>query len=124
MDSVEGTKGGKVLLTLHFTVPQLMLAFLIDANTSQSVIDIINRIYSKLEPETFCNLFQVILTDNGSEFSNPKAIEFDEQGNRRTNVFYCDPAAPHQRGVVRTIMSRYAELYQKGNLWINTLRTI
>jgi IS30 family transposase len=35
MDSVEGTKGGKVLLTLHFTIPQFMLAFIRDANTSQ-----------------------------------------------------------------------------------------
>ncbi len=114
MDSVEGTKGGKVLLTLHFTVPQLMLAFLIDANTSQSVIDIINRIYSKLEPETFCNLFQVILTDNGSEFSNPKAIEFDEQGNRRTNVFYCDPAAPHQRGAGENNHEQIRRIIPKG----------
>ncbi len=48
MDSVEGRKGGKVLLTLHFTVPQYMLAFIRNANTSQSVIDIINQLYLEL----------------------------------------------------------------------------
>ena len=36
MDSVVGRVGGKVLLTLHFTVPQFMLAFIREANTSQS----------------------------------------------------------------------------------------
>lgn len=40
MDTVEGIKGGKVLLTIYFTSCQFMLAFIRDANTSQSVIDI------------------------------------------------------------------------------------
>ena len=74
MDSVEGKKGGKVLLTLHFVVPQLMLAFLRDANTSQSVIDVFNDLDQALQPEAFKQLFQVILGDNGTEFSNPIAI--------------------------------------------------
>lgn len=72
MDTVEGTKGGKVLLTLHFTIPQLMFAFIRDANTSRSVIDIINRLYLELRPDIFADLFQILLTDNGSEFSNQK----------------------------------------------------
>ena len=42
MDTVIGTKGRKCLLTIHFVESSLMLAFLRDANTSQSVIDIIN----------------------------------------------------------------------------------
>ncbi len=75
MDSLEGRKGGKVLLTLHFTIPQLMLAFIRDANTFQSVIDIINRLYTELGSDMFCRLFQVLLGDNGSEFSNPSAID-------------------------------------------------
>ena len=33
-----------------------------------------------------------------SEFSNPGAIEFDRQGNRRTRMFYCNPSAPYQKG--------------------------
>jgi len=78
MDTVEGTKGGKVLLTIHFIDSQFMLTFIRDANTSQSVIDIFEQLYSKLGSEVFQKLFPVILTDNGSEFSNPSAIEFDK----------------------------------------------
>lgn len=98
LDSVEGTKGGKVLLTIHFTCAEFMLAFLRDFNDSRSVTDIFNNLFELLGHELFTQLFKVCLTDNGSEFSNPSAIEFDSSGNRRTHVFYCDPSAPYQKG--------------------------
>jgi IS30 family transposase len=100
MDSVEGNKGGKVLLTIHFTTSSFMLAYIRDANTSQSVIDIYEDLYSTLENETFKRLFPLILTDIGSEFSNPATIEFDANGEKRTQIFYCDPASPHQKGAI------------------------
>lgn len=75
MDSVIGRIGGKCLLTIHFVDTSLMLAFLRDSNTSSSVIQIINLLDKILGYETFSQLFPVILTDNGSEFSNPKGIE-------------------------------------------------
>jgi len=114
MDSVEGRKGGKVLLTLHFIIPQLMLAFIRDANTSQSVIDIFNRLYLELYPDTFCGLFQVLLGDNGSEFSNPSAIERDLQNNQRTRVFYCDPQAPFQKGAAENNHALIRRIIPKG----------
>ena len=98
LDSVEGKKGGKVLLTIHFVKSEMMLSFLRDHNDSQSVINIFERLYQELRPDRFMNLFRLCLADNGSEFSNPKAIEFDMQGNRRTQLFYCNPSAPYQKG--------------------------
>lgn len=98
MDSVEGNKGGKVLLTIHFVKAECMLAFIRDTNDSQSVINTFNRLYIELGPDVFCTLMPILLGDNGSEFSNPLALEFDGQGNRRTHVFYCDPSAPEQKG--------------------------
>ena len=114
MDSVEGRKGGKVLLTLHFTIPKLMLAFLRDSNTSQSVIDIINRLYLELRPDIFEDLFPLLLGDNGSEFSNPLAIEFDGQENQRTRVFYCDPSAPYQKGAAENNHELIRRVIPKG----------
>ncbi|MCR5008629.1 MAG: IS30 family transposase [Oribacterium sp.] len=98
LDSVEGKKGSKVLLTIHFVKTELMLAFLREHNDSKSVIDIFNRLYKTLGHDIFCDLFQLCLPDNGSEFSNPKAIEMNEQGVYRTRIFYCDPSAPYQKG--------------------------
>lgn len=97
MDSVEGCKGGKVLFTIFFTQSDLLLIYLRDHNTSQSVIDVFNSLYEMLGKETFMRLFPIILTDNGSEFSNPRAIEYDEHGQLRTKLFYCDPSSPHQK---------------------------
>lgn len=97
-DTVEGIKGGKVLLTIHFVQQELQLAFLRDANDSRSVTDIFERLYLALAPESFMELFPVLLCDNGSEFSNPAAIEFDGQGNRRTRVFYCNANASYEKG--------------------------
>lgn len=98
LDSVEGKKGGKVLLTIHFVKAELMLAFIRDHNDSQSVIDIFKRLYLELLPDNFKEIFKVCLADNGSEFSTPKALEFDRQQNRRTHIFYCNPSAPYQKG--------------------------
>ncbi len=98
LDSVEGKKGGKVLLTIHFTKTELMLAFLRDFNDSASVFRIFEKLYHDLGAEDFRKIFKVCLADNGSEFSNPKAIESDREGVPRTRVFYCDPASPHQKG--------------------------
>lgn len=114
MDSVEGKKGGKVLLTLHFTVPQFMMAFIRDANTSQSVIDIFNQLSQVLEPDSFRRLFQVVLGDNGSEFSNPSALETDPQGEFRTRVFFCDPQAPYQKPAVENNHSLIRRIIPKG----------
>ncbi len=93
-------------------------------NTSASVIDIINLLDKVLGAQTFSKLFPVILTDNGSEFSNPKEIEKrDIIPCNRTKVFYCDPSAPYQKGacevnheLIRRILpkgSSFDELSQK-----------
>ena len=100
MDSVIGRKGGKVLLTLMFNGCGLMLAFLRDRNDSQSVIDVFARLWTRAGSDLFQRLCPVLLTDNGSEFSNPKALELDGEGRLRTRVFYCDPCASYQKGRV------------------------
>ena len=98
MDSVEGRKGGKVLLTIYFRNSSLMLAFIRDNNTAKSVAEVFEWLYEQLGHETFTSLFQVILTDRGSEFTNPLAIEFNKANERRTHIFYCDPQRSDQKG--------------------------
>ena len=115
MDSVIGTKGGKCLLTVHFVETSLMLAFIREANTSQSVIDIFNDLDKKLGRALFKKLFPVILTDNGSEFSNPKAIEYgSELHGMRTRIYYCDAGSPHQKGAIEVNHSLIRRVLPKG----------
>ena len=98
MDTVEGKKGGKVLLTIHFVKAECMIAFLRERNDARSVTDAFNTLYDKLSPEVFCRIMPILLGDNGSEFSNPSALETGPDGTTRTRVFYCDPSAPYQKG--------------------------
>ena len=97
LDSVEGVKGGSVLLTIHFVKCEFMLAYLREFNNAQSVVDIFNHIYELLGFNTFTFMFKVCLADNGSEFSNPREMEFTGI-DRRTRVYYCDPSSPYQKG--------------------------
>jgi len=114
MDTVEGRKGGKMLLTLHFVNSSFMLAYLRDANTSKSVTDIFQMLWDTLGKKYFMELFPVILTDNGSEFSNPTAIEFDELNNRRTHLFYCNPSSPFEKGALENNHEFIRRILPKG----------
>jgi transposase, IS30 family len=108
MDTVEGRKGESVLLTLYFRNSSLQLFFKREINTSYTVIDVLNQCYVLLGHDDFTSLFPCILTDNGSEFSNPSMIEnyvsFNDDGTiqsqiPRTKLFYCDPKSPEQKAV-------------------------
>lgn len=101
MDTVEGIKGGKVFLTLIFRKSKFMLIYLMDNKTTECVEKAFKRIKEILGIELFTKVFEVILTDNGSEFSNPMSIEKDEKtGEVISHVFYCDPGASWQKGAI------------------------
>ena len=119
MDTVMSTVGGKCLLTIHFVESSFMLAFIRDANTSQSVIDIFESLYEKLGDKLFKLLFPVILTNNGSAFSNPRAIEYRSipgtwRTEQRTNIFYCDAGCPHQKGAIEVNHELIRRVIPKG----------
>ena len=114
MDSVIGSVGGKVLLTLQFECG-MMLAWLRDTNNSQSVIDYFDMQERKFGPERFRRMFPIILTDNGPEFSNPTAIEISPiTGKRRTRIFYCDPNASWQKGSIENNHTNLRRILVKG----------
>ena len=58
----------------------------------------------------------VILTDNGSEFSNPKAIEYghEKNGRLRTQIYYCDAGCPYQKGAIEVNHGLIRRVVPKG----------
>lgn len=100
MDTVEGKKGGKVLLTMLFRSSKLMLAFILEDKTTNSILKIFNWLETILGNALFENTFLVILTDNGTEFSNPLSLEFNAEGVGRTRIFFCNPGASYQKGAI------------------------
>lgn len=98
MDTVEGSKGGKVLLTFLFRQSHLMIAFILKNKTQDEVLKVLNGMEKAIGTVCFRKTFPVILTDNGSEFINPELIETGIDGTIRTSVYYCDPRASYQKG--------------------------
>lgn len=91
-DTVEGVKGGAVVLSLGWVPHHLIRLHKREHNDARSVQEVLDAYEEKLGLEGFRELFPVLLLDNGSEFSNPLALEFSPvTGERRTWVFYCDP---------------------------------
>lgn len=100
MDIVIGKfKDEKCILTLLFTESRLMLMFLMKKHSTAEVKRIFNQIKRRIGEQCFKKLFEVILTDNGWEFSKPDEIEFSEQtGEKLVSLFYCNPYSSWQKG--------------------------
>lgn len=102
MDTVLSGKGDNAcLLTLLFRKSNFMLAFLLENKTTEEVERVFLWIKGRLGIELFRKTFSCILTDNGSEFADPKSIEFNyENGERICRLFYCDPGKSGQKGKI------------------------
>lgn len=54
-------------------------------------------------------------SDNGSEFSNPKGIEYDENGLSVSRVFYCDAGSSYQKGAIEVNHELIQRILSKGS---------
>lgn len=94
MDTVIGRVGGKVLLTFQFIQSHLMLAFLLENKTAESVLFAFYNIRNILAKHNLSqhDLMPVILTDNGKEFSKVDLLETSQStGEILSNIFFCNP---------------------------------
>lgn len=123
MDTVEGIKGGRVLLTLLFRSSRLMLAFILFEKTQKEVLRVFNMIEYELGNELFEKTFPIILTDNGTEFGDPLSLEFNNEGIGRTRIFYCNPRASYQKGMIEKNHEFIRYVLPKGTSFDNLLQT-
>ena len=121
-DTVIGSVSGKVLFTFMVR-RRLPLAFLRDAKTPQTFTRIVNMLWCVAGPDLFRRLFRCILTDNGTEFSDPDMVENfrpDPEHNptrlepRGVRVFYCDPYCSSQKPHVERFHLELRRILQKG----------
>nr|WP_315021149.1 hypothetical protein [uncultured Aminipila sp.] len=115
MDTVEGTKGGKLLLTMMFQKSSLMLLFLLEDKKKNTVLKQFNLLEEELGIETFRKTVPVILTDNGVEFADPIALETGTDGRQSTKIFYCDPGKSCQKGSIEKNHEYIRYVIPKGN---------
>lgn len=124
MDTLEGKKGGPVTLSLAWKEFSLLRLHWREHNDAHSVKEWMDGYEKKLGLDLFKELFPVILTDRGSEFSDPEAIEFSPiTGEQRTRVFYCDPQRSDQKGAIERNHAEVRRIIPKGtdlNKWPQT----
>lgn len=99
MDTVKGkSTNKKCLLVLTERKTRFEIIEMLKSCTAAEVIRAINRI-EKRYGSRFYSIFKTITVDNGTEFSDHEGMEkaLYRVGNR-TEVFFCHPHCPHERG--------------------------
>ena len=98
MDTVKGkqnaTKGCLLVLTERLTRQEIVIK--LENQKSTSVVSALNDIKAKWDND-FNKVFRTITVDNGSEFANYNDMRKNVSGTL-TDIYYCHPYAPHERG--------------------------
>lgn len=103
LDTVEGPKKEKekCLLTIHINAAHFTIAFLLESKCSAEVSRVFVYLQDLFGKELYARIFKVILTDRGSEFVDPLAIENHHlTGEKLTSVFFCNSYASYQKGSI------------------------
>ena len=119
MDTVMGRTGGKVLLTFNLSFCNFIFARLLENKTALEVTKHLYDIKNNLHEadKDFCQLFPVILTDNGGEFARVDDIEMDVRGESR--LFFCDPNRSDQKGRIEKNHTLIRDILPKGTSFDN-----
>ena len=116
MDTVHSSRDSKKsLLTLFFTKEKLFLAFLMNRCPKGAVRLVFDRLEKRLGTFDFNSLFEYILTDRGSEFGDPEALEKDIHGIQRSSIYYCDPMQSGQKGGIEQAHTLLRMILPKGS---------
>lgn len=117
IDTVIGTREDKkVLFTLDFTECNFFVAFLLDDKSAVEMSSKIVSLKAKLRQNglSFGDVFPVLLTDNGGEFSAISAFENNIEGEQESRLFFCDPNRADQKGHVENAHTMLRNYLPKG----------
>lgn len=118
MDTVISAKGAdKCILTFFLPDSELFLAYLLNRRTAGAVRAVFDRLEKALDTYRFLTLFEVILTDRGSEFGDPESLETGIDGLERTSIYYCDPMCSGQKGGIEQVHTMLRMILPKGTVF-------
>lgn len=116
MDTVVGPskENESCILTLLFRTSNFLMIVKLKHKTMECVDKAFDCLKDILGLELFSELFQIILTDNGSEFFDPDYIEYNGllPGSK---VFYCDPRQSQQKGKIEVAHEYIRRYLPKGS---------
>lgn len=115
MDTVHSSRESKkTLLTMFFTKEKLFLAFLMNRCTKGAVRLVFDRLEKRMGTYEFLSIFEYILTDRGSEFGDPDALETGINEMQRSSIYYCDPMRSGQKGALEQAHALLRMVLPKG----------
>lgn len=116
MDTVIGRIGGKVIMTFQFVNVDFMFGILLDNKSAVEASGKIHQLKEKLNTLgiNFSDVFPVLLTDNGGEFSDVSAFENGLDDRLETHMFFCDPNAPYQKPHVENNHTLFRGIVESG----------
>lgn len=115
LDTVIGRVGGKVILTIHFSSCNFMTGLLLDDRSAVSAASAFSALKNRLRSKfSLRNLFDVLLADNGGEFSDVFAFENDAFGTPELHMFFCDPMTPSQKPRIEKNHTLFRDIVPKG----------
>jgi len=116
MDTVLGSIGGKVILTLHFTFCNFMAGILLSNKTAAEAAGKMRMLKKCFADEgmRFGDIIPLLLTDNGGEFADVLTIENDLEGVKESSLFFCDPMQSCQKPRVEKNHTMFRDIVPKG----------
>ena len=112
MDTVyNDISNGPFIQTFYFRDLKILYGIYHESKTSSDMVSGLNEIKVLLGEELFNKLFQVLLTDRGSEFIC--ADNFEEIGPK---IFYCDPMASYQKSFLENVHGPLRFILPKGEV--------
>ncbi len=121
MDTVIGEVGGKLIMTFIFTGFDFMFGLLLDDKTAAEAASKITTLKYNLASAgfSFGEIFPVLLTDNGGEFSCVSAFENNSNGEQESSLFFCNPNSLHQKPHVENNHTLLRDIVPSGSSFNN-----
>ena len=93
-----------------------MFGLLLENKTAAETASKIAALKEKISDNgfSFGDIFPVLLTDNGGEFSCVSAFENTPAGTKESDLFFCDPNAPYQKPHVENNHTLYRSIVPAG----------
>ena len=121
LDTVIGRIGGKVIMTVHFVSCDFMFGLLLENKTAAEAASKITDLKEQMNScgFNFGEIFPLLLTDNGGEFSCASAFECNINGERDTRLFFCNPNASYEKPHIEKNHTLFRDIVPKGTSFDN-----
>lgn len=117
MDTVLSARGLTNVFGPLSAGTELLIACILNRRTKGAVKAVFDRMEQALGTYDFLTVFGICLTDRGSEFGDPNALETGINGIERMSLYYCDPMRSNQKGGIEEVHTLLRMIIPEGTVF-------